>query len=335
MNGWLVQAGTQANGAFEMRVDLKGKLVNQPPTADACPSASRTSADACPDLPKVECNIPGAATFTLRGAASDPDNNIASIGWFRDGPGGPQVAAQLAGEVTQAVKTKIPYVLKVIDLFGQKDEDTATVEVVDTTPPTVTAPADVTAECNPASPGGGTAVDIGKATATDVCDLSPDITNNAPQLFSLGDTKVTWSATDDSTNVGTAIQTVHIIDTTPPDLSVTLTPARLWPPGHKLVTITANITVTDKCDPKPFVKLISVKSNEPDNGLGDGDQPNDIQSATGGPLVVNDDIRSFQVRQERGGTGTGRVYTVTYEASDHSGNKTQKTATVTVPFSQK
>jgi hypothetical protein len=171
--------------------------------------------------------------------------------------------------------------------------------------------------------------DIGKATASDVCDLSPDITNNAPQLFSLGDTTVTWTATDDSGNKGKATQAVHIVDTTPPNLTVTLSPAALWPPNHKLVTITASITATDTCDPDPIVKLISVKSNEPDNGLGDGDQPNDIQGAT-----IGADTRTFQLRAERGGVGTGRVYTVTYEASDHSGNKTVRQATVTVPKSQ-
>ena len=83
----------------------------------------------------------------------------------------------------QAVKTTTSYVLKVIDMFGQYDEDTATVSVVDTTPPTVSAPADRTAECTGPS---GQAVDIGKAKASDVCDLSPDVTNDAPQLFSLG-----------------------------------------------------------------------------------------------------------------------------------------------------
>jgi hypothetical protein len=124
-------------------------------------------------------------------------------------------------------------------------------------------------------------VDIGKATATDVCDASPDISNDAPQLFRLGTTTVTWSATDDSKNVGHATQQVKIVDTTPPDLTVQLSPTVLWPPDHNLVTITATITVTDKCDPNPTIRLVSITSNEPDNGLGDGDQPNDMQATFG------------------------------------------------------
>src|SRR5262245_52874983 len=55
-------------------------------------------------------------------------------------------------QFTQLVSTptsnnQTPYVLKVIDVFGQYTEDTTQVNVVDTTPPKVTAPTSVTAEC--------------------------------------------------------------------------------------------------------------------------------------------------------------------------------------------
>jgi len=39
----------------------------------------------------------------------------------------------------------------------------------------------------------------------------------------------------------------------------------------------------------------------------------------------------FQLRAERLGGGTGRIYTITYTASDASGNTATATATVTVP----
>ena len=44
--------------------------------------------------------------------------------------------------------------------------------------------------------------------------------------------------------------------------------------------------------------------------------------------------RQFELRAERSGGGSGRVYTITYEAEDHSGNKTTRSVTVTVPKSQ-
>lgn len=119
---------------------------------------------------------------------------------------------------------------------------------------------------------------------------------------------------------------VAVVDTTPPQLSLSVSPTTLWPPNHKLVTITATIVATDTCDASPAIRLVSITSNEPDNGLGDGDTLMDIQGATFGT-----DDRQFQLRAERSGSGKGRVYTITYQAADASGNVTVRQATVTVP----
>jgi hypothetical protein len=213
------------------------------------------------------------------------------------------------------------------DDAGNSANATQLVTIVDTQAPVVTAPPNVTAECTGPA---GTPVDIGLATAADVCDASLVIGNNAPPLFPLGTTPVTWSARDDSNNVGTAVQTVRIVDTTPPVLDVALTPNSLWAPNHKFETIAASISVTDVCDPNPQVRLISIVSDEPDNGLGDGDTTTDIQQAAFGT-----DDRSFLLRAERSGTGVGRIYTVTYEARDASGNASVQRAVVAVAHSQK
>ena len=115
-------------------------------------------------------------------------------------------------------------------------------------------------------------------------------------------------------------------DSTPPELNITLNPNSLWPPNHKLVDILASVTVTDDNDPNPIIELVSIESNEPDNGLGDGDKPNDIQEADFGQEDYD-----FKLRSERSGNGNGRVYTITYSATDESGNSTTATATVSVP----
>jgi len=303
------------SGQVRINAELHGTLVNQPPTAVAGPDQ------------RVECNQTGGATFTLDGSDSfDPDNNVAFFGWFKGSRTGPLVGTLPRIQLEQPVKNTTSYVFKVIDAFGQYDEDVTTVAVVDTTAPTVTVPPDRKAEC--AGPT-GTPVALGTATASDVCDASPAIGNNAPPLFALGSTTVTWSARDASENVGFAMQRVLIVDTTPPELMVTLSPAVLWPPNHKLAPITASITVQDTCDPSPTVRLVSITSNEADNGLGDGDTSADIQGTAFGT-----DDRTFLLRAERSGPGGGRVYTVTYEASDHSGNTTLRKATVTVPKNQ-
>ena len=64
----------------------------------------------------------------------------------------------------------------------------------------------------------------------------------------------------------------------------------------------------------------------PDEGLGDGDTQGDIQGAAFGTPDT-----SFLLRAERSGTGSGRVYTVVYTASDKTGNTAQATAIVRIP----
>ena len=118
-----------------------------------------------------------------------------------------------------------------------------------------------------------------------------------------------------------------VVDTTAPQLTLSVSPTRMTPPNHKLVLVTATLAASDICDANPAIRLVSITSNEPDNGLGDGDVPNDIQGA-----VLGTDDRQFLLRRERGGTGSGRVYTITYSATDASGNQTLRQATVTVPL---
>jgi hypothetical protein len=218
-----------------------------------------------------------------------------------------------------------------INLTVSDDDDSgncnAIVTIEDTTLPTISAPMDVTAECDGPL---GAAVDIGMAVASDSCDAFPVISNDAPALFPIGMTTVTWKATDASGNMGTDTQTITIEDTTPPILTVEVNPETLWSPNHKLVPVQATITVEDLCDSQPTVTLVSITSNEPDNGKGDGDTSNDVQGA-----VFGTDDRDFMLRAERQGKGEGRVYTITYAAEDNHGNQTVQEATVTVAKSQK
>jgi len=83
----------------------------------------------------------------------------------------------------------------------------------------------------------------------------------------------------------------------------------------------------DNFDPNPTVRLISVTSSEADEGVGDGDFPNDI-------VMLNK--YTFKLRAERDATSKeGRTYTFTYEIKDSCGNTTIETATVFVPFSRR
>jgi uncharacterized protein len=113
-------------------------------------------------------------------------------------------------------------------------------------------------------------------------------------------------------------------DSTAPELTVGASPSTLRPPNHKYVTVTTTPVVSDSVDPDPAIELVSATSNEPDNAPGgaDGNTVDDV--------VVVDDT-TFHLRAERSDTGSGRVYTLTYRATDACGNSAEASATVSVP----
>lgn len=208
---------------------------------------------------------------------------------------------------------------------------TADVIVEDTTAPVISCPSDITVECsaNCGVPAAQLAAFFAAVSATDVCDPSPAITNDAPLCFPEGETTVTFTATDDDLNASSCTAKVTVEDTTPPEIDVVLDRDVLWPPNHKLAEVCAEVTVTDICDPNPTFVLASIVSDEPDNGQGDGNFPNDIQDADFGTADI-----CFDLRSERQGGGDGRKYTIIYCASDESGNTACDTVCVRVPHDQ-
>ncbi|MEZ4661546.1 MAG: hypothetical protein R2911_28680 [Caldilineaceae bacterium] len=116
---------------------------------------------------------------------------------------------------------------------------------------------------------------------------------------------------------------LSVCDEIAPTVEVTVSPDSLWPPNHKYVRVEATLTITD-FDPSPTV-TVAAESNEPDNGTGNGDKPNDI--------VIIDNTH-FDLRAERAGSGTGRIYTITYQVTDACGNSTTASAQVTVAHDQ-
>jgi len=97
----------------------------------------------------------------------------------------------------------------------------------------------------------------------------------------------------------------------------------LWPPNHKLVDVTINYGVSDDCDlPAAINCSLSVSSNEPVAGTGDGDTAPDW-------IVV--DAHTVRLRAERAGKGSGRIYTITITCTDSSGQSSTQRVTVGVP----
>jgi hypothetical protein len=143
-------------------------------------------------------------------------------------------------------------------------------------------------------------------------------------LFNVGPTTVNVTATDAAGNSSTCSSTVTVVDNEPPSVTgFTLSQTSLWPPNHAMIDVTVNYGSGDNCAGSSCV--LTVSSNEPLNGLGDGDTSPDWQVL---------DAHHVLLRAERAGNGSGRVYTLTLTCTDAAGNTTIKTGTVRVPHSQ-
>jgi hypothetical protein len=146
--------------------------------------------------------------------------------------------------------------------------------------------------------------------------------------FPVGETTVTCTS-----SVGpTCSFKVTVTDDEDPVIT-TNGPFTLWPPNHSYATFNVSdlvASVSDNCDELGVgsVVITSVSSDEPEDaaGGGDGNTLNDI--------VIGAGCTSVQLRAERLGSGSGRVYTITLEVTDIAGNVATATVQVTVPHSQ-
>ena len=163
------------------------------------------------------------------------------------------------------------------DASGNTGTATRTVTVVDTTAPVISVTSGTdTVEL------GATWTDAG-ATAT---DLSGDVTvvsSGTVDTDTLGEYVITYTSTDASGNTGTATRTVTVVDTTAPVITVI---------GDNPATVELNSTYTDE----------------------------GATADSGETVISTSDVNTAIV-------GT---YTVTYSATDASGNTGTATRTVTV-----
>ncbi|NOU91275.1 hypothetical protein GC102_36955 [Paenibacillus sp. LMG 31460] len=135
--------------------------------------------------------------------------------------------------------------------------------------------------------------------------------------FGEGNYKVGYRSTDLAGNVE-SIKTIEFkIDKTAPILTVQLDKTSIWPANHKMVTINATLNSSDAVSGVASVVLTSITINQSDSGEGD------IGANIGAAAT------SFSLRAEK-----GRIYTITYTATDKAGNKTDTSVTVTVPHDQ-
>jgi uncharacterized repeat protein (TIGR01451 family) len=273
----------------------------------------------------------GAATMTIECHTGFTDPGAtASDGCAGDLTG----AIQVTGSVNPNAVGAYTLNYTVSDGQGHTASATRTVNVVDTTPPTLNVPANIVVN----APANSCSVTLnpGTATATDSCaGVAVNVTGtrsdgqplNDP--YPLGTTTITWKATDASNNTTTGAQTVKVNDVTPPTIVLTTNTINLSPPNHSYQTFSiADLvaSVSDGCDASVDINDVVISkatSDEVENGNGSGNTTNDI--------VIAANCKSLQLRREREGGGDGRVYTITLQARDASGNLATAIRRVFVP----
>ncbi|HEY1122755.1 MAG TPA: CHRD domain-containing protein [Haloferula sp.] len=141
----------------------------------------------------------------------------------------------------------------------------------------------------------------------------------------VGPHTVSVSVSDGTAVATSCTATITVVDTVDPVIkSVKATPNSLWPPNHKMKNVNVKVVAEDACGDVTW-EIVSVSSNEDENGSGDGNTGPDWN-------IVDED--TVQLRAERSGNGDGRIYTITVEATDESGNTATDTVEVTVPHSK-
>ena len=153
----------------------------------------------------VDCAPTAGSTVTLDGSGStDADSDVLTYSWSNGATTAAQTLALVSGTHT--------FTLTVDDGKGGTSSDDVVVTInADVTAPVLTVPEALVVN---ATFLGGFAGVIGDATAVDACDTSPTITNDAPAQFPLGETIVTYTATDANGNASSATQSVTVEQST-------------------------------------------------------------------------------------------------------------------------
>jgi hypothetical protein len=264
-NQQLVAIAQTANLAY-LRGVAQVKIVSQGTVANdlASAAAGQTSIDT------VVANDTGAALAAAIAATATPPAMIAPVDMTvaATAANGAQVnfdvrvfdvgGESLTPNLSSASGTTFPIGVTTVTAFATDSlGDTAsasfTITVVDSTPPTITLPSNITTQANTT---GGANVTLPLGTATDPVDPNPTVTQDQTSgFFALGTTTVNVTATEAAGNTSKGSFTVTVLDTTPPTLAL---PQNLQVQGNTIgganVTL-PSVTATDIADSQPTIQL--------------------------------------------------------------------------------
>ncbi|HEY4187744.1 MAG TPA: hypothetical protein VGP07_21890, partial [Polyangia bacterium] len=220
---------------------------------------------------------------------------------------------------------------------------TASVDVIDCTPPVITCPPPQTTECKSlascAQPEG-----VQPATVTDDC--SQITASGSFGCLQLGDNQVTYNAPSSSATEGSTFVSCNAIltvrDTLPPDISVASTAAvELWPPDGRMKTVTlqdCGISLNDLCagplNVSDYARITRVTADEGGGVDGPWRGRADRRRAPPSPDIAIVGTNAVELRAARRPQGDGRLYTIFFEAQDPTGNTKTGSCHVSVPTVQ-
>ena len=124
-------------------------------------------------------------------------------------------SSHASGSVFALGTTTVTYTAT--DAAGNTTTASFTVTVNDTEAPTIVAPANVTVNTNFGCEAIG--VVLGTPIITDNCTIS-GVSNNAPAIYPLGNTTITWILTDNAGNTASTTQIVTVVDNIAPQLTI-------------------------------------------------------------------------------------------------------------------
>ena len=237
---------------------LGANIITLTATDSAGNTATQTITINVTDQTKPVLNAPSSITVPATDNAGTAKTNAAIQAFLATATATDNVDNQVT--VTNDAPATLPIGTTTVtftatDAAGNVQTAQASITVADENAPTLTAPASITVAATDAN---GTAQSnaaiqafLNGATATDNVTTNLSISNNAPAVFPLGETKVTFSVSD-GVNQSTQTATVTVTDQTAPEFDSILSPQSVLAGSDginrnapQIESIVAQISATD------------------------------------------------------------------------------------------